>query len=219
MFKIDIFFRIQPLLAPESSTPSQGLKIKIPKDKIKTEAISELAQAPPVQPSIGIKLKIPKDKLNNCVSLETNNRKRERERNNTAETPPSKIAKMSHKSDSSKQNGRHSYNRVSTRSGIPPQLPPKMMFPPPPPPPPPAPVLYYPQMPPPGPPALPNMSVPPPNYYPNPRPMFPYYPHQGYMYSHEMYGQPPLPPNRGLSNPPLPTEAPPCSAPPPPPPE
>lgn len=68
----------------------------------------------------GLKIKIPKEKITNSgsgfSSLEfvggsSSGRKRDREKYSPAETPPAKVSKSSHKE--SKQNGRHSYNKVS----------------------------------------------------------------------------------------------------------
>lgn len=233
-----LFSRIQPV--PETIPPCTGLKIKIPKDKIKTESITELTQQSiglNSQPTMGIKLKIPKEKLNNCISLETNPKKRERDKTSPTDAPPAKISKTNYKD--SKQNGRHSYNKVSQSSTMAtshptqrfshspllrptnyvPQLPPNggisnlmsldAMRPPVPNP---TAIYYYPSMapPPPPPPTLPNMSVPPPNMY--------HYYHQGYMYAPEYFSQSMLPTAKNL-NPPLPREAPPSHVPPPPPPE
>lgn len=194
--------------------------------------------ATPIQPTIGIKLKIPKEKLNNCISLEQNSKKRERDKSSPIDLQPAKIPKLSLKE--SKQNGRHTYSKVSTGSTAPTSYPsqrfarsPKcrqQKYLPPHPqsssgilplmsidpmiPPPPNSMYFYPRMtappPPPPPPSLPNMSVPPPNY------LYPYYP--GYVYPAEFYVPPLLPSNENL-NPPLPTEAPPLNLPPPPPPE
>ncbi|XP_044746264.1 cyclin-T2 isoform X2 [Coccinella septempunctata] len=101
------------LAAPEASATSPpSLKIRIPKDVIKTENTGELPQ-PVVQPNAvgGFKIKIPKDIINNCSSSsggDSSSRKRERERNST-EGPPAKVSKSGVKE---KQNGRHSYNKV-----------------------------------------------------------------------------------------------------------
>lgn len=212
------------------------MKIKIPKDKIKTESITELTQqslAPPPQPTIGIKLKIPKEKLNNCISLELNTKKRERDRSSPVEPQPAKLAKMSHKE--SKQNGRHSYTKVSNSrtapishnplrfpyssqtihympppphpqsSGIQSLIPVDTMIPPPPT----NHQMYIYPVPPPTAPSLPNMSIPPPNL------LYPYYTNY---YHPEFYTPPLLQPTKNV-NPPLPPEAPPSYAPPPPPPE
>lgn len=233
---------------PETPAPCTGLKIKIPKDKIKTESITELTQqslAPPLQPTIGIKLKIPKEKLNNCISLELSSKKRERDKSSPTESQPAKIPKLSYKD--AKQNGRHSYNKVSKSSTVVPSTP--ISYPPP----------KYPlspqsrqvnfmpprqhsstnsipsimtvdtMIPPPSsnPPiyfyphmAPPPPPPPPPTNLPNmsiPPPNYMYPYYQGFVYPPEYYSQPLLPTNKNL-NPPLPTEAPP-SLPPPPPPE
>ncbi|XP_056647255.1 cyclin-T isoform X1 [Diorhabda sublineata] len=95
-------------------SPSQGLKIKIPKNKINTENISELSHnaAPIVAPiTEGIKLKIPKDKLNNCPNLDSSmSRKRERDRKDriSPDGPPAKVSKSSIKE--AKTNGKYSNN-------------------------------------------------------------------------------------------------------------
>lgn len=233
---------------PETPAPCTGLKIKIPKDKIKTESITELTQPPlppPPQPSIGIKLKIPKEKLNNCISLELNSKKRERDKSSPTESQPAKVPKLSYKD--AKQNGRHSYNKVSKNSTVVPPAP--MSYPPPPYPhspqrrqnnymplpqhssinsmppvmsvdtmmPPPAsnPPMYFYSR------MAPPPPPPPPANFPNmsippPNYLYPYY--QGYVYPPEYYSQPLLPTSKSL-NPPLPTEAPPSNVPPPPPPE
>ncbi|KAJ8931127.1 hypothetical protein NQ314_016008 [Rhamnusium bicolor] len=88
-------YTIQPL--PENSTqgPSIGLKIKIVKDKIKTENINERSQPPPIG---GLKIKIPKEKINNFSMLsDSNRRKREKERASLSDVPQSKISKSSHR--------------------------------------------------------------------------------------------------------------------------
>lgn len=69
----------------------------------------------------GLKIKIPKEKITNSgggfstlemfVGGSSSGRKRDREKYSPAETPPAKVSKSSHKE--SKQNGRHSYNKVS----------------------------------------------------------------------------------------------------------
>ncbi|XP_072376165.1 LOW QUALITY PROTEIN: uncharacterized protein [Diabrotica undecimpunctata] len=227
------------IMEPAPSEPPQGLKIKIPKNIINTENISELSNNPP---PIGIKLKIPKEKLNNCPNIESSaSRKRERDKDRgSPDGPASKISKSSIKE--SKTNGRYSNNnKVSpnvdnniqnvqqqtnfvtnqTKENTnnfqmytaPPPLPP-------PPPPPPAQqalphvqMYYYNQMPPP---PMPNVNVPPPSY------MYQYY-NQGYMYQRSgMYAHPPpmqapLPVmHSSNSRPPLPMDAPPQAPPPPP---
>lgn len=92
-----------------TATSPPSLKIRIPKDVIKTENSGELSQ-PVVQPNSvgGFKIKIPKDIINNCSSGDSSSRKRERERNST-DGPPAKAPKTGVKE---KQNGRHSYNKV-----------------------------------------------------------------------------------------------------------
>nr|CAI5869250.1 unnamed protein product [Callosobruchus analis] len=127
-------------MVPESSTsgansavassllPGQGLKIKIPRDKIKTEVLPELGPLAgastttthPHPPSI--KLKIPKEVINynNCISGHdgsSSGRKRDRDRSpNDSQAPPNKIHKSSSGGSSrdAKQNGRHSYSTNSS---------------------------------------------------------------------------------------------------------
>ncbi|KAJ8927014.1 hypothetical protein NQ314_020577 [Rhamnusium bicolor] len=209
--------KIQPVAESSTQGPSIGLKIKIPKDKIKTESICDLSQPPP--PTGSLKIKIPKEKINNCSTSDSSSKKRERDRTSLSDIPPSKVSKSSHKD--SKQNGRHSFSKVSNYqnkiSTHPPRFPhnllpnhihPRPIYPPTQP----NLVYYYPQMPPP---SLPNMSVPPPTFiYPERGSMYTQYYHQGYMYPPEMYPQRPMP---QTSNPPLPKDAPPYVPPPPPP--
>ncbi|KAH0814004.1 hypothetical protein GEV33_008787 [Tenebrio molitor] len=183
------------------------IKIKIPKDVIKTEtAVGEVA-APPV----GLKIKIPRDIINNCTGDVEKSRKRERDRSSPGEGPPVKMSRSSTHKDS-KQNGRHSYNKVSNYN--------KNSAPPPPTYHNVAPAMYQAA-------ALPqNMYYYPahmgvvsaagqPYIYPDGQ-MYNYY-NGGYAFPPEMYQQapPPLPP--GGSNPPLPMDAPPDIPPPPPP--
>ncbi|CAH1163982.1 unnamed protein product [Phaedon cochleariae] len=186
--------------------PSQGLKIKIPKNKINTENITELSSQQ-LQPSI--KLKISKEVLNNCPNLDGSSiRKRERDPSVTPEAPPHKSAKTS--SRESKANGKHSGSKVSPTVDRPP-FPNRtavfQTFPPPPPPPPPmGNSLYYYN------PILPDVRVPPPNF----GVPYPYYPGYGNgVYQQPFASVPPPPPSS--SRPPLPIEAPPRLPPPPPP--
>ncbi|KYB26727.1 hypothetical protein TcasGA2_TC031193 [Tribolium castaneum] len=181
------------------------IKIKIPKDVIKTEE-----NPAPAPPPIGLKIKIPREIINNCNPESEKSRKRERDRSSPADGgPPAKLSR----SKDSKQNGRHSYNKVSEYSKS---------------------SAMGAVVPPPAAPASTYHSVPPPMYTQN---MYYYPPHMGvgqYMYPAEnqmynyynggyafpppeMYQQaPPLPPPAG-SNPPLPMDAPPDIPPPPPP--
>ncbi|CAH1123628.1 unnamed protein product [Ceutorhynchus assimilis] len=111
--------------------PLNQLKIKIPKDKIKTEGIVEPMTLSHVS-SGGLKIKIPKDKINNCntsslnsldVSISNSSRKRDRERSsptNCTPTPPLKISKSSYKEF--KQNGRYPYSKVTQGDGATPVL-------------------------------------------------------------------------------------------------
>lgn len=212
--------KIQPL--PESSTQSHsfGLKIKIPKDKIKTESIGELSQPPP---SGCLKIKIPKEKINCNSSVDGGSKKRERDRGSPTDIPPTKLAKTSHKD--SKQNGKHPYSKVSNYQNnvnahpppqypvnVPPNhVPSRQLYPPPQH----NPMYYFTQVPPP---SLPDMSIPPPSYiYPEAGPMYTQYFHQGYMYPSEMYQQQLPLPHTTNANPPLPKDAPPYKPPPPPP--
>jgi len=110
--------KIQPL--------NEGLKIKIPKDKIRTDGIVD----PLPQPSTGgLKIKIPKEMITNCstssghsinseemsLNSSSTSRKRERERSSPNITPPLKLSKSNHRD--SKQNGRHSYSKVTQGDG------------------------------------------------------------------------------------------------------
>ncbi|CAG9864121.1 unnamed protein product [Phyllotreta striolata] len=200
--------------------PSQGLKIKIPKNIINTENISELSLggAPPPPETAGIKLKIPKDKLNFDGGV---SRKRERDRN-SPDGPANKMHKSSIKD--SKTNGKYSNsNKVSAGiTGYAPnpdtstyQMYSTPALPPPPPPPVPhSQMFYYNRMPPPN--SMPNMNMPPPymfshNAFYNAG----YNMYQGGMFAHPPPMQRPLMHNNS-SNPPLPMDAPPQLPPPPP---
>ncbi|RZC05012.1 cyclin-T [Asbolus verrucosus] len=183
------------------------IKIKIPKDVIKTESSGGETAAP----SGGLKIKIPREIINNCTTGDVEkSRKRERDRSSPGEGPPAKVSRSGAHKDS-KQNGRHSYSKVSNynKSNAPPPTNYHNM----------APTMYQP-------PSMPQNMY----YYPThmgvvPAPTQPYiYPdgqmynfyNGGYAYPADMYQQaPPLPP--GGSNPPLPMDAPPVIPPPPPP--
>lgn len=203
--------RIQPVENP----PAGGsLKIKIPKDKIKTEA-----------PRTELKIKIPKEVIGNFdYSAETSGggKKRERDRSSPTGAPPTKVPRSSGKYGEPKQNGRHSHGgKVSSYSSAPASrvqhqqqqfgplsLPQQSLYPAQPP----AGYYYYPsvQVPPPA--VIPHtMNVPPPPYVYHQQ----FY-GQGYVYPQEMYARPP--PAGGNVPPPLPADAPP-DVPPPPPPE
>ncbi|KAL1497497.1 hypothetical protein ABEB36_008449 [Hypothenemus hampei] len=102
--------------------PLNELKIKIPKDKIKTEGIVD-SMVMPQKSSGGLKIKIPKDIIANCnpggsnmhqldMSATGMNHSRKRDRSSSSDAPtPCKISKMSHRE--SKQNGRHSFSKVT----------------------------------------------------------------------------------------------------------
>lgn len=167
------------------------IKIKIPKDVIKTE---EPASVQP--PSLGLKIKIPRDIITSCDVDKEKSRKREREKDRDRDriSPPAKVPRTSASKDQ-KQNGRHSYNKVSSTynnfmvqplTAPPPQLYQPNMY-------------YYPTAP---------MGVAQPYMYPDGQ-MYNFY-NGGYAaYPHlEMYQQAP---------PPLPMDAPPDIPPPPPP--
>lgn len=212
--------RIQPV---ENLNPAGSLKIKIPKDKIKTEAART-----------ELKIKIPKEVIGHFdYSGETSSsgKKRERDRNspNGAGVPPTKISRSS-----LKQNGRHSHGKVSSYNSTLASRQPQQQqqqqkqqqqqqkqqqqynaLPPPAYPVQPTGYYYYPgvQVPPPN--VIPHsMNVPPPPY------MYQQFYGQGYMYpthTQEMYTHHPPPANTNVP-PPLPADAPP-DVPPPPPPE
>ncbi|KAI4467091.1 cyclin [Holotrichia oblita] len=98
--------KIQP---PDPAIIGAGLKIKIPKDRLKPDTIS--SEPPPTAP---LKIKISKDVINNYSG---ESKKRERDRSSPKDGPPAKMSKSSHnRSSDSKQNGRSSYNKVSTYS-------------------------------------------------------------------------------------------------------
>ncbi|KAH1007379.1 hypothetical protein HUJ04_004622 [Dendroctonus ponderosae] len=103
--------------------PKNELKIKIPKDRIKTEGMGDSFGL--AQPSSGgLKIKIPKDIITNCQAGTSSfnsfdkshsggsSSSRKRERSSTSETANTKMHKSAHKE--SKQNGRHSSNKVSS---------------------------------------------------------------------------------------------------------
>ena len=189
--------KIQPVANPLK------IKIPIPKD-IKTEASGGESTNVPAAAPMALKIKIPREVMNNCNEVEKG-RKRERERSSPGEAPPAKVARNSAHKDS-KQNGRHSYNKVSnySKNSAPPPttyMPPPQLYQP-------QNMYYYPA----------QMGVVPtagqPYIYPDGQ-MYNYY-NGGFAYPPEIYQQaPPLPP--GGSNPPLPMDAPPDIPPPPPP--
>lgn len=170
------------------------IKIKIPKDVIKTE------ECPPPAPT-GLKIKIPRDIINNCNTEIEKSRKRERERGD-GDGPPPKMSRIGGHKDS-KQNGRHSYNKVSEYSK--------------------SSAVAAVQQPPPPPSTYHNMPMYPQNMY--------FYPHMGvgqayiypdsqmYNYYNGGYGYPPEMYQQPIAgaNPPLPMDAPPDIPPPPPP--
>ncbi|GLV36307.1 Cyclin T [Carabus blaptoides fortunei] len=113
-----------PMVESSSSTSGTGIKVKISKDRLKTDTISE----PPAQSAL--KIKISKDQIqyNSVVdssTSSTNNsssssRKRDREKISPATaTPATKVLKTNYNSsggrqqESSRQNGRNSYNKVA----------------------------------------------------------------------------------------------------------
>ncbi|XP_065169043.1 cyclin-T2 isoform X2 [Atheta coriaria] len=98
-----------PEVAP---TPSVGLKIKIPKDKIKTEIIEPL---PPPQSTPAIKIKISKEVINIGAAPDSGGKKRERDKNSSPGESPHKMSKYSrhHGGSMEKQNGRSSFGKVS----------------------------------------------------------------------------------------------------------
>lgn len=98
--------KIQP---PDPGIIGAGLKIKIPKDRLKPDTIS--SEPPPTAP---LKIKIPKDVINNYTG---ESKKRERDKTSPRDGPPTKLSKSGHnRSSDSKQNGRSSYNKVSPYS-------------------------------------------------------------------------------------------------------
>ncbi|CAH0550082.1 unnamed protein product [Brassicogethes aeneus] len=228
-------------ILPESTVPSIGLKIKIPRDKIKTEDIGEPSSKNQPQSTGVLKIKIPKDVINMEASG-GGGKKRERSSYGGETAPPAKSSKYSNKDSSSKQNGRHSYagsnNKVSNNNNhnFPSNSSAPARFPnhPPHPPRAPMPVMlpnqqqqhmprhmfpppprYPPQMYPPPPPQMPNMCVPPPSFPPMYHPHQQFYNPAAFMYSHpipDIYRHQPQ-----MSNPPLPADAPPAVPPPPPP--
>lgn len=217
--------KIQP---PDPTIIGDSLKIKIPKNRLKPDTIEA---PPPPATTAPLKIKISKDVINNYSSGGGENKKREREKSSPKDGPPAKLAKSSHnRSNDSKQNGRSSYNKVSTyninNNNNNSKMRSRTQLPPPPQqqhfndskmpsnvacmsqPPTVQPSFYYP------PPYMhPNLNVPPPQF------MYHNYIHVsggGYPMYGGMYPPPP-PPNVGRA-PPLPQDAPP-DVPPPPPPE
>lgn len=103
--------KIQP---PEMPLPGAGLKIKIPKERLKTDPVPD---AP--APVAALKIKIPKDVIkNNNFHSGSESRKRERDRTSPSDAPSSKAQKTSYSGRASdcKQNGRSSFNKVSNYS-------------------------------------------------------------------------------------------------------
>ncbi|KAF5300878.1 hypothetical protein FQR65_LT09040 [Abscondita terminalis] len=95
--------------APENPTPNPGLKIKIPKDRIKTETIHESSSSVG-----GLKIKIPKDVINSFSNNDSNGKKRVRDRTSPSNGgPPSKVSKSNHNRLSDAKSNRNAYNKVS----------------------------------------------------------------------------------------------------------
>ncbi|XP_022911758.2 cyclin-T isoform X2 [Onthophagus taurus] len=115
--------KIQP---PDATACGGSIKIKIPKDRIKTDVILEQpAQPPPPPPSTathgagGLKIKISKDVINHFSG--NDNKKRERERTSPSDAPPNKLSKSSYNRTSDpKMNGRNSFGKTM----YPPLMPP-----------------------------------------------------------------------------------------------
>lgn len=123
--------KIQPPVVESSSSSSgSGIKVKIAKDRLKTDTISD----PP--DTSALKIKISKDKIqynsvvdssssstSNTNNSSSSSRKRDREKlSPSTATPPTKVVKTNYNSssggggrqqDSSRQNGRNSYNKVA----------------------------------------------------------------------------------------------------------
>ncbi|GJQ81412.1 putative domain present in cyclins, TFIIB and Retinoblastoma [Trypoxylus dichotomus] len=99
--------KIQP---PDPAIISAGLKIKIPKDRLKPDTISN--ESTPTAP---LKIKISKEVINNYSG---ESKKRERDKTSPRDGgPPAKMSKSSHnRSSDTKPNGRSSYNKVSAYS-------------------------------------------------------------------------------------------------------
>lgn len=148
--------KIQP--QPESS----GLKVKISKDRLKTDSIENTGS---------LKIKISKDTIQ-YSSVTDGVRKRERDKTSPVPGPPAKTAKTTYNRQDARQNGRNSYTKVSYNNNnnsrgrygntMPPRMPPPQVFQQTPPPP-----FFVPNYPP------PNVQM-----------------AQAYMYQPELYHQP-----------------------------
>ncbi|KAK4884167.1 hypothetical protein RN001_000438 [Aquatica leii] len=99
--------KIQP---PDNPPPNLGLKIKIPKDRIKTDTINESSSSV----GGGLKIKIPKDVINSFSNNDSNGRKRDRDRTSPSNGgPPSKISKSNHNRLSDVKSNKNAYNKVT----------------------------------------------------------------------------------------------------------
>lgn len=109
--KITIF-KDKVIENPQNSQPSMGVKLKIPKERLKTEGSSE--------PSIigsgsGLKIKIPKEVISSHSSSDSSSssKKRERDRSSPSSLPPNKVSKSNHNRLSDVKTSKGSYNKVS----------------------------------------------------------------------------------------------------------
>ncbi|KAK5648943.1 hypothetical protein RI129_003835 [Pyrocoelia pectoralis] len=210
---------------PENAPPNFNLKIKIPKDRIKTDTINESTAA-----SVGgsLKIKISKDVISSFSNNDNNSRKRGRDSPSNG-APPSKISKSNHNRPIDTKSAKNSYNKVSNSNvselpihnvqqpvynGLNHMAHPSYTnqnyfynYPPP--------NMQMSMMPP------HNMTVHPPPPPPPPYMFQQYYAPPGYMYpSTDMYAQPQV--GTTVTNdtlPPLPQDPPPPNKPPPPPPD
>lgn len=201
------------IIQPPPEPQLTGLKVKISKDRLKTDSIENTGS---------LKLKISKDMIQ-YNSITDGTRKREREKTSPIPGPPAKAAKTNYtRNPDTRQNGRNSYSKVSYNNNnrgrycnnMPPRMPPPQLFQPNQPPP-----FYVPNYPP------PNVQMAQ-AWYPHPPEAL--YHHQFYgfqMYPPpDMYSVPPQPPDNyqiqpSNNNPPPLPEGPPPNTPPPPPPE